>query len=1011
MKQLRFLIFVFLIAGGILISAQNTKAQTGYMSSYLEVFDTTVIAESETTLYNYNFVYYYQVGVEGRLFNQSNIQLAYDSQQRTNPSAHVTTRVYGATRGQNYKLISTHTAYAQYVRYSEEQQLFLYQDRAGLTETGGGEYSSPHELQTSQQREIVTDTIDLGRTSVTLQVPLGAPQLTSIDDTNGIPNRNIATTLRGANLFGSNQSVYVSGSGDVTARVLPDQLPNNIEVLNIEIQIAANAAFGDRQISLTVNGQTSNSLTFRVGDRSPVITRINPSEGAAGQSVPVTITGTNFGTSPDIDITGGGISEITTNATGTEIQAVFTVDPSAQAGSRSVAVISSGISGMGFQSTTGESATSNSVGFQVTTTNSTVQFSSLPVVEKNGERILRVTVRNLVNSSDTTRLTFKTALGTFGAAKFIDASGNEVNELVINGEVENQAVTIKGITESSQANNMTVEARIGNATVVKAARVFTVATITSLVFERFDGSYVNLDPNPGNGQTGSAVGKRIFPDKNDVATVDTKDRSLVKVIATVSPTLLNVQVYFGSYDLDDPSAVGLPIDTTGSDGNDNNGVVNFSKAGAFIVQSGINCSAANPPVTSQIGCSIASDGTATAAFKTTMQPGDNFAIAASLTDTYRDAITLNSNDGSKLIGAANKTIPISGSPNTDNVPAIRTEILTVWRKLHIEADSMGNVSGNSVTGQITTGVRNSSSSKITLTLSVSTLEPNRFENGRLVIGTNSYRVIPYDVTATPLVNANIDHSVTISNPGTFSVRINDPFTLYDDDDFNNDDAMNLDGDMLPVPGEDIVENSDIKSWVQNSDDLQLNRFAVAYIRPDYDWAIQNGFNDTNATFNLNVPDSPTAIAQTVNEKRNSSNLESDNFWVAYLLFSYQGSVIEDFDPLTDDATGGAGTASLLTDDSVAGGSAAPPGSVGSLIFLETGHDFDDLLYDENTPVRKVIVPHEIGHQFGLKGDDENNEEIFGMMNPYGLDGGTVFNPQFVPRHINVMRRRISSPGK
>ena len=37
--------------------------------------------------------------------------------------------------------------------------------------------------------------------------------------------------------------------------------------------------------------------------------------------------------------------------------------------------------------------------------------------------------------------------------------------------------------------------------------------ITSLIFEKFDASYVNLEDNPGNGQTGSAGGRRIYPDK------------------------------------------------------------------------------------------------------------------------------------------------------------------------------------------------------------------------------------------------------------------------------------------------------------------------------------------------------------------------------------------------------------------------------------------------------------------------------------------------------------------
>jgi hypothetical protein len=242
--------------------------------------------------------------------------------------------------------------------------------------------------------------------------------------------------------------------------------------------------------------------------------------------------------------------------------------------------------------------------------------------------------------------------------------------------------------------------------------------------------------------------------------------------------------------------------------------------------------------------------------------------------------------------------------------------------------------------------------------------------------------------------ANTGNTVTIINSsGFFSVRVRESFTLYDDDDFNDSDGTMLDGDTLPLPGEDIVENADILSWVQSSDSSQLNRFAIAYIRPDYDWAMQ--FKDTNATFNLNVPDVGTAITQSVNEKRNSNNLESDDFWVAYLLFSYQGSLTEDFDPSSDSANTGIGTPTLLTDGSATGGSVSiPSGSDGSLIFLETGRDFD-LLFDEITPVRKTIVPHEIGHQFGLKGDDPQ-QRIFGIMNEEAFDDSIGFNLREFP---------------
>ncbi|MEJ7860861.1 MAG: IPT/TIG domain-containing protein [Pyrinomonadaceae bacterium] len=451
MKPLKFFIFFFLIVGGILISAQNTKAQTGYMISSLEVIDTTVFGYSETSLYDYNFGYYYEVGVEGRLFDQNNNQLAYGSNPRTNPSAQVDTRVYGAIRGQNYKLISRHTAYAQYYRYTEEQR-FVYNDQYGISGYGPGDYSSPYEIQTSYSRELVTDIIELGRTSVTLQVPLVAPQLTSIDVDNGVPGGNpIQTLLRGSNLFGNNRYVIVNGGGGVNITLQP--LTNNTNLVDVNIQIDANAPLGDRQISLSVDGQTSNSLTFRVGgDRSPVITNISPSEAAAGESVTVTITGMNFGVNPRVEIDGFGVSRNILSSSSTEIRAVFTVSDSADEGSRNVRVISLGATGTGFApGAPGDSDTSNGVGFYVRPI--AVFFQFFQIVGKDSSRNVAVTI---LPGNVPVTLTLVRANSSSGDARF--ENNSYTMQLNRSGTVK-----IYGITESSVRDDISLTANAGNA--------------------------------------------------------------------------------------------------------------------------------------------------------------------------------------------------------------------------------------------------------------------------------------------------------------------------------------------------------------------------------------------------------------------------------------------------------------------------------------------------------------------------------------------------------------------
>lgn len=232
-------------------------------------------------------------------------------------------------------------------------------------------------------------------------------------------------------------------------------------------------------------------------------------------------------------------------------------------------------------------------------------------------------------------------------------------------------------------------------------------------------------------------------------------RATLRVRATVTPANVpNLRVYFASFDLDDPSATGTPIDTTAADGVDNNGHVNSSKSGNFATATGVACTNASagtsPLYISKITCPVS--GTTTSAhFQVTMQPGDNFTVAASLSDTYRDELQVNTSAGTNLINTAGQTIPISGQPNPNGVRGIRTDMLTVWRRLHIEVDSMGQAQENYVRGNVIDGFSVDRSRTKTIPVVTDSLEPNRFENGRM------------ELTKFVLLEANWKHCEQIVN--------------------------------------------------------------------------------------------------------------------------------------------------------------------------------------------------------------------------------------------------------
>ncbi len=378
-------------------------------------------------------------------------------------------------------------------------------------------------------------------------------------------------------------------------------------------------------------------------------------------------------------------------------------------------------------------------------TNPAATISPMEIIEKNGTVDVTIGVTNAGTGAEaaTTVFSLRTTTGT-GNATFDDGTISKS----FTGNQSNVVLKIKGVTESSQVDNIIIEAKFGN--VLLNSDVFTVAVISTLEFVEVDSTYAELDLNPGNGVSGTAQGKRIFPDKRNVAdTTSTTDRSLIKVKATILPAILNAKVNFKTFDLDDPSATSAPIDTTGTNGDDNNRAVLGGTNAGLLTGSGCM----TPPDRLK-DCPTDLNGIYEATLKTTMQPGDNFAVVASLTDDYLSGIGFNSTDGTKLVDFDNKAIPISGEANSDNVNAVRTQMLTVWRNLHIEVDSMGQAHENYVRGNISGTTTILKGRTGTLNVTAADLELNRFEKGRLELAT---------ITSFMDVISNTSNTVTVKN--------------------------------------------------------------------------------------------------------------------------------------------------------------------------------------------------------------------------------------------------------
>jgi uncharacterized delta-60 repeat protein len=493
--------------------------------------------------------------------------------------------------------------------------------------------------------------------------------------------------------------------------------------------------------------------------------------------------------------------------------------------------------------------------------------------------------------------------------------------------------------------------------------------ITSLEFEPLV-SPIDENPNfsiPGGGNSG--VGKRIFPDKPTINAP--LNYALVKVKATTNCPCLQQTVFFRSFDVDDPSSDTQPLDTNPIYiGGDNRYIQN--PRGRFI-----------PSNSETASITTDSNGVAVVTFEVGMSPGDNYKIGASFQqldlnlDELTD-LTLNS-EALEMLGGRIRF----------------TRKLYVWRRLHIEVDSMGTVTTNHASGMLApvTSPAPSNPQKLKLRkgiiqpetlILVASLDPNsqiinsRFNEGWIEIT----GVGGFEVTEIIDFNGNTFIKV-IGNPVITQPR---HFALYDDD--NLDTSLLYDGDE----GKDVPEPnlSFVKPLPNDNDNPNNNVFAWAYIRTVYNTVASE--NNGNVPFQLHVPVIPANLLEVVEPAHSSFQYGRDDFWVGYFLGAYQAEETADGDPEEQERPARGGTLADMNNNPTGGDLGC-----GSLIFLETIRDFPN-------PTNSTTA-HELGHQLGILGHRVGD----GIMQ----DGGATSNNElfFHPVHLSKLRYRVHSPSR
>jgi len=171
--------------------------------------------------------------------------------------------------------------------------------------------------------------------SNTLPFAITGPVLTSIAPASA--NRGttgLVVTLTGTGLTGAT-SVNFSGGGIAVTTLTV----NSDTSVSATINIAAGAAAGARNVTVTAPGGTSNAVTFTVTVPPAGLFSIAPNTGARGTAQPVVLTGISLTGATAVNVSGGGITvSALTVVSDTQVNATFTIAPTAALTARNVTV-------------------------------------------------------------------------------------------------------------------------------------------------------------------------------------------------------------------------------------------------------------------------------------------------------------------------------------------------------------------------------------------------------------------------------------------------------------------------------------------------------------------------------------------------------------------------------------------------------------------------------------------------------------------------------------------------
>jgi len=348
--------------------------------------------------------------------------------------------------------------------------------------------------------------------------------------------------------------------------------------------------------------------------------------------------------------------------------------------------------------------------------------------------------------------------------------------------------------------------------------------------------------------SGQMNGLAIFPDASSPS-----GGLLREVTVRVHvPGYKNRTVYLKVFDVDDPSAINDPqniLDPTDGPnhraGNDNLTAPGMFPHGYFL-----------PTAARQISMTLNGSGYGAVDFQVTQQPGNNYRIAVALKASDLDFLQVSNSN------AAGYVTPNPGQ--TSGFNGVLTPMLTVWRRLNIEVDSMLGHNGirEAPDRVLAVGANwsNTSSGFWRLNLSTPLIEGNNFYAGGFLQTGGSFGI-----------TANDTDSITL-NYGLSGGGVTGTVTVSDDDDSGLLSA--------PLPATNVISDG-VK-------DIYKKAFINIV-------TLNSAFNPVQS-----IPFTPYSDHRypwtNLDDSKNSENYDWTGFWCHYVIVAYQPHSGLDNDP-------------------------------------------------------------------------------------------------------------------